>query len=203
MLYAKTNKIVPQILSDLGLILWIALWIFLGVKVREFVLLFAKPAEMAQETAANVSGSMATAADSVAGLPLVGPVLATPFNSLDIALGALVISVEQLISLVHTTALVLGIIVVVVPVVAYIWKWFPWRFSFVREATAGQKLLPAETSPELFALRAIAHAPMHELVKITPDPMGAWQRGDAAIIRKLADLELGIEGLRLPKSAQR
>ena len=58
-----------------------------------------------------------------------------------------------------------------------------------------------DVASELFALRAIANAPIRDLVKITKDPMGAWKSGDMDIIRKLANLELREDGLSLTKKA--
>ena len=199
MLYASTKKIVPQVLSDLGLLAWIALWAFLAVTVRNFVLKFAVPAQKAKDTAQSAADSLSAASSSVSDIPFIGGALELPLTSLGMAAGTLVLSADQIINLIITTAIILAIIVFVVPIIIYLYKWLPWRFSFVKEATAGKKLIPATASPELFALRALAHAPMSELVKISDDPMGAWQRGDTDIITKLADLELRLDGLKLPR----
>ncbi len=54
---------------------------------------------------------------------------------------------------------------------------------------------------DLFALRALAHQPLHVLARITDDPAGAWRRGDRAVTDRLAELELRANGLRLPPGA--
>ena len=200
MLYASTKKVVPQALSDIGLVLWTVLWIFLAVKVRDLVRLIGVPAVKARDGAQNMSRSLYETASSVHGVPVLGDVLTPSLNSFGTALATMAVTAQQFINFVNTSAIVLATLVFAVAFGVYLWKWVPWRFEFVREATAGRKLIPADAADRLFALRAMANAPMHELVKITRDPMGAWQRGDTAVIRKLADLELARDGLRLPRT---
>jgi len=201
MFYATTRKKVPQILSDAGLVLWCVLWGYLASKVRQLILLFAVPAQEAQGSASSLASSMDSAASSMEGVPVLGTVLSPPLNAFSSGLGSLVVTLQHYVRFVDVTSIVVATIVAVVPIAYYLWKWLPWRFSFVREATAGKKLLPADASAELFALRAMAHAPMRDLARITDDPMGAWKSGDEDVIRKLADLELRQDGLRLPKKA--
>ena len=133
------------------------------------------------------------------GVPVLGTVLSPPLSTFSQGMSSLVVALQHFVHFVDVSSIVVATIVVVVPVGYYLWKWFPWRFSFVREATAGKKLLPGENCAELFALRAIANSPMRDLAKITNDPMGAWMDGDEEIIRKLAQLELRRDGLTLPK----
>ena len=201
MFYATTRKIVPQLLSDIGLILWCFLWAFLASKVRQLIMLFAVPAQNAQSSAESLALSLGSASESMENTPILGDFLSPPLGSFSQGMGSLVITLQQLVRFVDVASIVIATIVVVVPIVYYLWKWLPWRFTFVREATAGKKLLPAEDAAELFALRAIANAPMRDLVKITKDPMGAWKSGDMDIIRQLANLELREDGLRLTKKS--
>ena len=197
MLYARNMKAIPQVLSDVGLVAWVLLWVFLAVKVRDFILLFSVPAEKAGETTDTMSRSLSSAAESVKDVPLVGRALETPLDTLSSTLTGLGESTAQLISMVATVALVLFIVILAIPIIVYVYQWLPWRFTFIREASAGKKLMPAEASAELYALRAMAHAPTHELAKISSDPMGAWKRGEVETIRALANLELRRDGLKL------
>jgi hypothetical protein len=70
------------------------------------------------------------------------------------------------------------------------------RGRFVRRATAAQRFIDAAADLDLFALRAMARQPMRRLAAVSPDPTGAWRRGDQATIRSLALLELRDSGLR-------
>ena len=51
---------------------------------------------------------------------------------------------------------------------------------------------------DLFALRALAHQPLHRLARISDDPAGACRRGERATVVALARLELSEVGLRPP-----
>ena len=51
---------------------------------------------------------------------------------------------------------------------------------------------------DLFALRAMAHQPVHRLAAVSDDPVRAWRDGDAAVVRALALLELEEAGLTPP-----
>jgi len=199
MFYASTRNVVPQIVSDAGLILWCVLWGYLASKARAFVLLFGVPASNAQDGVHNLSQSLDQASQSVESTPLIGDFLSSLLSTIEQGVSGFGLSLEQFVRLIGVASIVVATIIVAIPVAYYLWKWLPWRWTFVREATAGKKLLPADDCAELFALRAIANAPMHDLVKITADPMGAWKRKDERIIRQLANLELNRDGLVLPK----
>ncbi|MDR2931046.1 MAG: hypothetical protein LBV06_09125 [Propionibacteriaceae bacterium] len=198
MLYASTKKAIPQVLADAGLVAWIGLWLFLCVKARDAVMHFADPAYSAQDTAKGMESSLWSAASSIRDVPLVGSVLSPALGTFGLSVTGLVVAIQQYIDMVKVASIVVAVIVAVIPIGVYLWKWLPWRFAFVREAAAGRKLLPADASAELFALRAIAHAPMRDLVQISVDPLGAWRRGEMETIRRLANLELARDGLKLP-----
>ena len=79
-----------------------------------------------------------------------------------------------------------------------LWFYLPSRLRFVRRATAGQRYLDSGADLDLFALRAMAHQPLHVLAGIDADPAGAWRRGDPDVVDRLARLELRSVGLRPP-----
>jgi hypothetical protein len=80
--------------------------------------------------------------------------------------------------------------------VGALWLWL--RARFVRRATTAQRFIDTSEDLDLFALRAMVRQPMTALARISPDPAGAWRRGEPDVIRALAALELHDEGLRLP-----
>ena len=77
--------------------------------------------------------------------------------------------------------------------------WLPVRVRFARRAGAAQRFLDSGADLDLFALRAMAHQPLHVLARITDDPAGAWRRADEPVVRRLAELELRAVGMRPPK----
>jgi len=199
-LYAKPGKVLAkQVLWDLATVGWVVLWVFVAIAVRRLIELFAVPAQKTADLASSLSGNMSDAASSVDGVPLVGDKLRVPFDSMSSGLGSIVTYANSIVHLVQVTALVLAIIVGVVPVVIWLWKWLPGRISWVYQSMHANRLTRASGSVELFALRAIANAPMSAISRVTNDPVGAWQKGDTEVLRKLASMELGRDGLALPR----
>ncbi|HEY0776081.1 MAG TPA: hypothetical protein VGD51_18490, partial [Nocardioidaceae bacterium] len=62
-----------------------------------------------------------------------------------------------------------------------------------------RRFIDSSDDLDLFALRAMAHQPLHRLARISDDPAGAWRRGDPDVVRRLATLELRDSGLSVPE----
>jgi hypothetical protein len=71
------------------------------------------------------------------------------------------------------------------------------RIRFARRASNARRLVSAGAGVDLLALRALAGQRLTSLTAIDPDPMAAWRRGDDAVMRSLAALELKSSGVRL------
>jgi hypothetical protein len=134
----------------------------------------------------------------VSDIPLVGDKAATPFDGAGDAATGLARAGQQQVAAVDTLAQWLGLAVALIPILVLLWLYLPQRIAFVRRATAGQRFLDAGADLDLFALRAMAHQPLHVLARVDPDPAGAWRRGEPEVIGQLARLELRSVGLRAP-----
>jgi hypothetical protein len=76
---------------------------------------------------------------------------------------------------------------------------------FARRATAGRRLVDSAADLDLFALRALAHQPLHRLAAVSDDPARAWRDRDRDVVVRLAALELRDAGLapdRLPEGPE-
>ena len=81
------------------------------------------------------------------------------------------------------------------------WRWRLRAAALARSRAtpaAGQRFVDAAEDLDLFALRALAHQPLHRLARISDDPAGAWRRGERSTVVALARLELREVGLRPP-----
>jgi hypothetical protein len=96
----------------------------------------------------------------------------------------------------------LGLAVALIPILVVAAFYVPGRVRFVRRATAGASLVDSGADLDLFALRALAHQPLHVLARISDDPAGAWRAGDRDVTDRLAELELRASGLRLPAAGR-
>ncbi|MCY7394863.1 MAG: hypothetical protein LH468_01720 [Nocardioides sp.] len=89
-----------------------------------------------------------------------------------------------------------------VPILLVVAFHVPLRVRFVRRAAAGRRFLDSRADLDLFALRAMAHQPLHVLARISEDPAGAWRDRDPVVVRELACLELRSVGLRPPAQSR-
>jgi hypothetical protein len=198
-LYADlTGRRTLQMLSDVGVLAWVALWAWVGRAVHDATTRLAAPGYTLQGAGSGFRDQMARAGQSVSDVPLVGDSLAEPFQRA----GGAGTSIEQagkdLVSAVDSLALLLGWVTALVPIVLVVFVWAVLRGRFIRRATAAQRFIDEAADLDLFALRAMARQPMSRLARVCDDPAGAWRRSDPEMIRALAVLELRDSGLRPP-----
>ncbi len=187
-----------QVGSDLGMLLWVVLWVWVGTRVHEATLGLAAPGRRLEEAGAGFTTAMNNAGDSVDDLPLLADRIATPFRSAAGVGSDIADAGSALVTAVERVALLLGLTTAAIPtlIVGLFWLWL--RLRFARRATAAQRFVDAEPDLDLFALRAMATQPFQRLAAISDDPAGAWRRGDRHVVRALAVLELRECGLRPP-----
>lgn len=186
---------VAQLFADLLTVAWVAGWIFVGRFVHEMVSALAVPGEKMDDAGTSLSAKLLEAAGKVDDLPLVKDGIAAPFEGAAKAADQLRAAGEAQVDAVSTIAIWLAVGVVVVPVLMWLMVYVPLRWRFIRTATSTQRFLEAGTGADLVALRAMSTQPLHKLVKISDDPVKAWRDGDAAVVAKLAELELRSVGL--------
>ena len=189
-----------QVVGDLAAVLWIWLWVVLAGKVRDATLGLATPGRKIDASASDLAERLRDAGRTVAKVPFVGDDVRSPFDGAGGAAEGLAGAGRQQVEAVGTLAHWLGIAVALIPILMLLWFYLPPRLRFVRRASAGQRFLDATADLDLFALRAMAHQPLHVLAKLDDDPAGAWRRGDREVIGQLARLELRSVGLKPPVS---
>lgn len=189
---------IRQVAGDAWLMLWTALWVWVGFRVHELVMNLATPGLAIAEGANELAGSIASAGESVGSVPLIGDQLSAPFSGMSDAALAIADAGQSTADAVSVLARFLGIAFAVLGIASFAMLWVPIRIAFIRRATAARRFLDTNEDLDLFALRAMARQPLHVLARISDDPAGAWRRGDAGVIRALAAVELRAEGLRPP-----
>jgi hypothetical protein len=202
-LYAdRPDRRARQLVGDLGLLVWVLLWVLVARLVHGAVLVLAEPGRALEDLGRSLSDSMGTAAAVADDVPVVGDELATPFGSLGRAGGSVAGAGQSTQDAVHTIAVVLAVLVVVLPVGWLVLRWAPARLGWAREAAAVDRLLRsgAQGTPdlELLAARAMATAPLTELARLPAGTGAGWRTGEPAALRALADLEARRLGVRLP-----
>ncbi|MGZ5403020.1 MAG: hypothetical protein ACXWDL_00090 [Nocardioides sp.] len=198
-LYADSpEQFARQLASDVVLVCWVMLWIWAGLAVHDATMGLAGPGRQITASASGISESMTEAGGVLEELPLVGDEARAPFDKASGAADELAEAGRAEVRAVGSLADGLGLAVALIPILVVVAFYLPARIRFVRRATAGAQLVDAGEDLDLFALRALAHQPLHVLARITDDPAGAWRRGDREITDRLAELELRANGLRMP-----
>ncbi len=195
-MYAATPvRATRQIVADLLFVLWLVGWVWIASTVHDTTMLLAGPGRQTEESATSLADRLRDAGGSLEGLPVVGDDVAAPFDEAADAGRAQVQAVEEL-------AFWLGLSVGAIPILVVAGFYVPVRWRFTRRASAGQRFIDAGEDLDLFALRALAHQPMHVLAKVSPDPAGEWRRRDPEVTRALAEIELRAQGLRPPRTSK-
>ena len=198
-LYADTSvRRSMQIAGDLALVVWIWVWVVIAQKVHGATLELATPGHRIDASAGDLASRLRDAGRTVSEIPLVGERASKPFDGAGDAATGLAQAGQQQVAAVESLAQWLALAVALIPILVLLWFYLPQRIAFVRRATAGQRFLDSGADLDLFALRAMAHQPLHVLARIDPDPAGAWRRGVPLVIDQLAGLELRSAGLRPP-----
>ena len=193
-LYAETAGLRPrQVMGDLAVLAWTAVWVWAGVALYRLVEQLAAPGARVERAGSDFAGDVAEIQQKVGGLPVVGDELRDPFGRLAGVGRTLADAGATQQEVVHQLALWLGVVVAAVPVIALLLVWLPRRVTWIREAGAASRLRLDGADLELFALRAVANRSLRELYRVTPDPAGDLHAGE---FEALADLELRALGLR-------
>ena len=198
-LYADSPaRRLQQLLADAGIVVWTIGWILVGRALHGVVLLLARPSQELSDGSAGLADRLRAAGSAVDGAPLIGDELRAPLDDAGGAAEQMASAGAAQVEAVEQLALWLAVTVAAVPVVLALVAHLVVRWRFVREASAGQRFVDSADDLDLFALRALAHQPLHRLARISPDPAGAWRSRDPSVVRRLAELELRSNGLAPP-----
>lgn len=188
-----------QIAVDVVVVAVVAVALAVALAVRDAVLALRAPGEQLIEAGSGLRGTFDGAAESAGSIPLVGEGLAERLGSGGSAGETLISAGEAQIAAVETLAGLLAALIVGLPLLLALVAWLPWRLRYARRSGTVQRMATTGQQ-DLLALRALTRLSPGRLAAecrgITEDPAGAWRRGDAAVIHRLADAELRSHGLR-------
>ena len=136
------------------------------------------------------------AADNLGNVPLIGGGIRGPFDLAAAAGDSVASAGRAQQQLVETIAVGAGFAVAVVPLLLLALVWVLPRVRFARRSSRMRRLIAKGLTADTLAARAIARAPLAQLVAVHPDPGAAWRAQDPAVMRALAALELRRAGIR-------
>ncbi len=188
MVYAKTPALrLRQVLLDAGTVVWVAIWVRVGLWLHELVQRLEGPGRGLEDAGNRIASWR---------VPILGNRLG-PITSGGEALQRAG-STQQ--DVVQTLAVWLAVLLAALPIVWLLVRYLPGRLRWAREAAAASHIRAQPGAAQLFALRAMANQPLHQLRRASADPAGAYGRGD---YEALAALELAELGLGPPLAAGR
>jgi hypothetical protein len=189
---------VRTVLRDLAVLLLLFLFAWLGLKVHNAVDQLAVLGTGVEDAGTEIQGGFDTAAEAVAGVPIVGGDLADGLRDAGrVSGGELAERGQAGRESVHRLANLLGLVTFLIPALLVLSLTLPERISQIRGLTAAKRILGRPLDPDrrrLLAMRAAFSLPYGELVRYTRDPFGdlAAGRYDALIAAALEEA-----GLRL------
>lgn len=185
----RRSTVVRDVLVTLALLL--LAW--LGRRVYVLVDDLRAVTDAVQDAGSSVQSGFGSAAELVAGTPVVGDDIAGALEAAGAASGGNVIELALTgDTAIHRLALVLGILTFLIPAAIVLVLYVPVRIAQVRRLRAALLVYRDEHDPErrrLLALRAALSLPVDDLVAFTRDPIGDLIRGDhdALVTALLAD----------------
>lgn len=195
-IYAQTPmRRTGQLIGDLFLLAWCALWITIAVFIHGLISALAGLGRTLEEAGTNLTGSMNEVSDNVGDVPVAGDALQAPFDlagTVGDAIRDAGVSQQEVVA---TLAFWLALVIAFLPIAWAALNRLPARFRWIKEADAAAVMIE---DVELFAMRALINRPLTELARVSPTPASDVRMGDATTIRDLARLELASLGLRPP-----
>ncbi len=193
--HIRPTRRAAHLVGDLILILWAAAWFAVAAIVRTAINALAAPAVGLGRSTTSLADTVDEAAEALGNVQFVGDQLAAPFRPIADSLRDIARQSTEQVGAVEQAALVAAVVVWLAPTLTLAMIYLPPRIRRARESAAARKYIDNHADLDLFALRAMAKAPMTRIAKISDDPVAAWRAADDQIIRQLANLELRRVGI--------
>jgi hypothetical protein len=184
------------VVRDVLVVIAIAVMAWLGHRVFVLVDGVRAVTDAARDAGESVQNGFGSAADLVAGTPVIGDDLASALQSAGSQSGGNVVELALTgDTAIHRLALALGWLTFLIPVVFLLVLYVPLRLAQMRRLRASASVYRDEHNPErrrLLAMRAAMSLPVDHLLDYSDDPIGDLVRGehDALVEALLADAGL-------------
>jgi hypothetical protein len=186
-----------QIIGDALALVAIAAWVWLGVTVYQLIENLADFGVQMEDAGAGFKQTMTEVGQALGGVPVIGGGIRVPFDGASEAGSALEAAGQSQQLAVNQLATGLGIGIAALPILTILLIWLLPRLRFARRASRARAVVSTGAGIDLLALRALSSQSIVAIRSVDEDAMAAWRRGDDAVMRKLAALELKSSGVRL------
>jgi hypothetical protein len=194
---SRPHRFAFQIISDIVVISWTALWVWIGIAVHDAISTIAEAGRKVESGANGVAGNLDSAGHGTSKVPLIGDVLSKPLSAAGDAARDIAGAGHTLDTTATWLAVLLALAVAGPPILAVAMPWLFLRLRFFVRKRRLIGLARTTAGVQLLALRALANRPLRRLAAVNPDPVGAWRREDPVAVLGLAALELRAAGVGL------
>jgi hypothetical protein len=188
-----------QIIADVIGVVVLVLGIVAAVTVRNVIAAFDAIGRDVQESGEGLSSTMSDVGDSLSGTPLIGESIGVPFDAASNAATSLAQAGENWQTAVHTLAAIAGWTLALIVIAILALAWLRPRIVGAVRRGAVARLTRSPGAVELLAFRALVEQSPRDVLGVDPAVVDRWRRGDPAVTRQLAAMELRSAGLRLPR----
>jgi hypothetical protein len=189
-----------ELIADVATLLWVVFWANVVWQLFQFLSSYGEAGRRVHGGGETMIQGGRDLGESLAGLPVVGSqardMARTVFAGAGAPLSDFGTEMEQFIFVV---AIVLALLLALVTLAPWLYRYLPWRWSRVRNLRAAHRAIrtmPGLADPSVervLALRAVTRLDYATLLEYSPDPLGDWTNGR---LDRLARAELASEGLR-------
>lgn len=192
---ARTRQIIADVMGVVAVVVVISIAAAVTAIIRALGA-FGRDLERA---GLDFQNGLTEAADALGDVPLIGDGIRGPFDAAAGAGESVAEAGRAQQAFVEAVALGVGWSVALLPLVLLALLALLWvlpRVRFARRSSSLRSMIANGMTADTLAARAVARAPLAQLVAVHPDPGAAWRAHDPVVVRALAGIELRRAGIK-------
>lgn len=189
---ARTRQIIADIVGVISVIIVVTIAASIAAAIRTLAA-FGRDLETA---GLDFQAGLLDAADALGDVPVIGDGIRAPFDAAAQAGQSVADAGRGQQQLVEFIAVSVGWSVALVPLLLIALIWLVPRVRFARRSGRMRAMIARGLTVDTLAARALARAPLAQLVAVHPDPAAAWRSQQPEALRDLAAIELRRAGIR-------
>ncbi len=189
---ARTRQIIADVMGVVAVVVVISIAAAVTAIIRALGA-FGRDLERA---GLDFQNGLTEAADALGDVPLIGDGIRGPFDAAAGAGESVAEAGRAQQAFVEAVALGVGWSVALLPLVLLALLWVLPRVRFARRSSSLRSMIANGMTADTLAARAVARAPLAQLVAVHPDPGAAWRAHDPVVVRALAGIELRRAGIK-------
>lgn len=189
---ARTRQIIADVIGIVSVIVVVTIAASIAAAIRTLAA-FGRDLEAA---GLDFQAGLLDAAEALGDVPVIGDGIRAPFDVAASAGQSVADAGRGQQQLVEFIAVSVGWSVALVPLLLIALIWLVPRIRFAQRSSRMRAMIKRGLTVDTLAARALARAPLAQLVAVHPDPAAAWRSQHPDALRDLAAIELRRAGIR-------